>query len=203
MTVRIDNIGKWTCVEEPNTVVLEADYQRAVRLDINCPSPTRIDWVDNATGVVTFLAIIQGREAVTFEAPGSGYFTFLSEAAEVWIYTVDGDGIGVETFEESLAGLENRRERNPELERMMRRMEANVAARLAVVHAALDQAVLDREFRASDNNSGATGDDKPKPEGGTTGADASAGTGGAASASADDADGKPRTDANGSPAPAK
>lgn len=203
MSIRIDNLSKWTSLLAPATLTLDGDYQRNVAIEVNCPSPTRFDYIDAASGEVTFLAIVQGRETIIFDAPGAGKVTFDTASDEVWVYTVDGDGIGFETFEESLAGLENRRERNPELERMLRRSEANVAARLAVMQAALDQAVLDKEFRVNDNSAGATGDTKPADKGGTTGADANTSDGVPADTNADQADGKARTDANGSAAPAK
>lgn len=200
MALRIHNLGKWKVLAPGQALPLGGEVQRRVRLDVNCPAPTRFDAVDDENQV-TFLGIVQGLEVLEFHAAPGLLVTATSED-EVWYTTSDGEQVGTEDVETvSFTTLENRRSRNPELERMMQRAQENMLARQAALDAELQRrearlnAALERIERDAEKRTG-TGD-------GSQGEPASPPAGGAGGAGtpgpADGASSEPEQDGKSAP----
>lgn len=158
MVLRIQNIGKWSVLNPGETLTLPGDFLRRIRLEVNCPAPTRFDVVDD-NGVLTFVGVVQGLETIEFIA-GYGVSVTATSDDEVWYTTVDGETIATEWFDQkSWAGVENRRERNPQLEAMMQRAETNMVARLTSMEYTIQQRVKAAlEAMQDDDDIGATED---------------------------------------------
>lgn len=116
MVVRIDAISEWQCIEPGKVLTFDGAEPRRIRVEVNCPEPTRFDVVGGG-GEVVFLAVVQGHETLIFTGTGETQLV-PSTGGEVWFYTMDGFNPSVMTLEESFTGVMNRRERNPALERM-------------------------------------------------------------------------------------
>jgi hypothetical protein len=135
MVVRIHNVSKWAALQPGDILELRGLDRRRVRVEFNCPAPTRIDVVEGDKP--TFLAIVQGYEVVEFTAGAEVHLVATSED-EVWYFTNDGDQIAVERPEAvSFTKIASRRARNPDLELMMFKMEQNISRRTAALEAEL------------------------------------------------------------------
>lgn len=134
MVVRLHNLSKWRCMEPGKGLDFLGDAPRKVRVEFNTEQPTRIDLVhgEDDDTQVTFLAVIMGMETVEFVAPVGTYLAATSDG-EVWYFTNEGDDIATDREEVSFTKVMNRRSRNPELERMMFKMEQNMNARMALM----------------------------------------------------------------------
>lgn len=130
MVVRIHNASKWSRLEVGHMLELPGtDEVRKVRLEVNCPAPTRLDVIIADKPV--FLAVVQGYEVVEFSAAGTVVLSADSES-DVFYFTNDGDQIAVDRpLAVSFAKVATRRARNPELEMMMFKAEQNIQRRLA------------------------------------------------------------------------
>lgn len=177
MVVRIHNVAKWAVLQPGQMLELSGQHQRKVRIEFNCPAPTRLDLVEGDKG--TFLAVVQGHEVVEFTASGEVHIVPTSED-EVWWFTNDGDQTASATPEAvSFTKIASRRSRNPELERMMFKMEQNMLRRQDALFAEM-QAMAQLET-PHDPETGEIEDDEigGGASDGTGGADAGA-SGGAA-----------------------
>lgn len=139
MTIRIHNLDKWALLQPGMVLELVANDTRKIRLEFNCPADTRIDVAD-ADGKLTFLAVVRGYEVVEFYGHATSHVVATSDD-EVWYFTNDGETTATDTPEAvSFTKIAGRRERNPELERMMFKLEQNMLRRIDAERAALDQA---------------------------------------------------------------
>jgi len=129
MVVRIHNVSKWVKVPEGKVIELVGDRDRKVRIEVNCPEPTRFDVVEG--DFLTFLAVVQGYEVLEFVAGAQAHVVPTTEG-EVWYFTNDGDQIAEERDDlVSFTKIASRRARNPELELMMFKMNQNMERRMA------------------------------------------------------------------------
>ena len=153
MVVRIHNVTKWEVIDPGSVLRLTgADGEpRKVRVELNCPEPTRVDLV-GADGRVFFVAVVTGYEVVQFTTYDAECHLAFSTDGEVWFFTNDGDQIGVDRsmVTESFATVMQRRARNPELERMMFKMNQNIERRLAQQAAELEAIKRAREEEVVD-----------------------------------------------------
>lgn len=143
MVVRIHNVSKWAILRPGDMLELKGAEARKVRVELNSPAPTRLDLVidDKAT----FLTVFEGHQVVEFTAPPESYLVATSED-EVWFFTNDGDEVATARPEAvSFTKIANRRARNPELERMMFKMEQNMNRRLDALAAEQAAALAARE----------------------------------------------------------
>lgn len=171
MVVRIHNTGKWSQLEAGKIFKLTGMQRRRVRLEVNCEMPTRFDVVEDDDRV-TFLAVVQGQEALEFSAGPNAHVAALSEG-EVWFFTNDGDQVAIERPEAvSFTTIAGRRTRNPEMERMMFKMEQNMTRRmtalaleLAEMAAAAPHDPETGEVSDGQVSVGATGGDQGTPAG--------------------------------------
>lgn len=134
MVVRLHNLSKWQKLEPGEGIELLGAHDRKVRVEVNTEAPTRFDVVhgDDDDTQVTFLAVVHGMETLEFYAPGGTYLAATSDG-EVWYFTNEGDQTATDREAVSFTRVMNRRARNPELERMMFKMEQNMNARLALM----------------------------------------------------------------------
>lgn len=174
MVVRIHNIGKWSALKPGQILQLAGEHARKIRLEVNCVAPTRVDVIEG--GKPTFLAVVQGYEVIEFVAGGEAHVAFTSDD-ETWYFTNDGDQIAAERPEAvSFTTIANRRARNPELERMMFKMEQNINRRLN--HLAAENEELRKARDAATPHDPETGEVKNvENDAGATGGNAGEGAG--------------------------
>lgn len=134
MVVRLHNLSKWRVLKAGDAIAFAGEQDRKVRIEVNCEFPTRFDVVhgDGDRTSVTFLAVVVGMETLEFTAPGETYLTATSDG-EVWYFTNEGDQTATDRKAQSFTKVMNRRSRNPDLERMMFKMEQNTMRRLAMM----------------------------------------------------------------------
>lgn len=184
MVVRIHNTSKWAVLAPGKVLALSGEQYRKVRVEVNCPAPTRFDVVEN--DVPTFLAVVQGHEVLEFSAGATAYLAPTSDD-EVWYFTNDGDSGGAYedpnavSFVKMMSG---RPTRNPDLERMMFKMEQRMLQRDAAI-AAENQAWRARlEAKGIDPDTGEVLENGDAAAAGAAGADAGGDAGAAAGAEA-------------------
>lgn len=132
MVVRIQNVGKWAEIEPGKVLELQGDALRKVRLEVNCPAPTRFDVIELVGGEnkVTFLAVVVGHETLEFTVTGEAHVAPTSDEG-VWFFTNDGDNVAFDVpGAVSFTKVMNRRARNPAQEMIMFKMEQNMLRRL-------------------------------------------------------------------------
>lgn len=178
MVVRIHNVGKWAVLKAGDMLELNGVEGRRIRVEFNCPAPTRIDAIEGDKA--TFLAVVQGHEVVEFVAGAQVHLVATSED-EVWYFTNDGQEVAAVRPEAvSFTKIASRRARNPELERMMFKMEQNMQRRMDAQFAELEamrEAMAERE--GADPETGELPDENGDgPADGTAGEDAGAAGGG-------------------------
>lgn len=181
MVVRIQNIGKWAALAPGDILPLLGEGLRKVRLEVNCPAPTRFDVVENINGEnkLTFLAVVVGHETLEFSVTGAEAHIAPTSDSEVWFFTNDGDDVSFEVpGAVSFTKVMNRRTRNPAQEMMMFKMEQNMLRRMELQAAEIAELRQVAEARAAGANT-ETGEleDEPSDSGNDPGAD----QGGAAS----------------------
>lgn len=173
MVVRIHNLTKWSPLKPGDVLELKGLASRPVRIEVNTETTTRLDWIEGEKG--TFLAVVNGYEVVEFVAGPEGHLVATSEG-EVWFFTNDGDQVATARPEAvSFTKIATRRARNPELERMMYKMEQNMNRRMAAQQAEIEamlraqaeadaeggydpetgEVLVDDEFGAGDDTGGA------------------------------------------------
>lgn len=133
MVVKLNSLTRWALLPEKNAIAFEGtpDGERRVRINFNLEGVTAF-FIGDESGEKFLCTIGPGLETVEFNA--SGCFN---------VYPEDGSGVvhyqsaDLEpTFHEVLdpvifTRIAQRRHRNPELEEIMYRMQANVERRLA------------------------------------------------------------------------
>lgn len=138
MTQRVFNVEKWVLLDEGQSYLLQSDDEeksRAVHLEVNAPSRVQLWLLDDRTrlgGEVDqlFLAAVDGRDKVEFYV--SGTVRLVVEGGPVWIYTIDGEDVSIETEpSETFTRILERRRRSPEVEAIIREMNFNLERRFA------------------------------------------------------------------------
>lgn len=145
MTIKFDNLDKWASLPVGSFLQLPGgEKPRRLRVEVNCPLPTRIDVVEHGRDAkLTHLAVVQGRETIQFVATDLVELVFTSED-EVWYFTSDGDQIAVEIPEAtSFTKIASRRARNPELEMLMFKQQQNIERRMASMQADFDARIAE------------------------------------------------------------
>lgn len=174
MVVRIHNVSKWARLALGEVLELPGAERRKIRIEVNCPAPTRLDLVEGE-GRLVFLCVVQGYEVVEFTASGLVHVVPTGDD-DMFYFTVDGgeDGASELVDAVSFTKIATRRTRNPELERMMWKMQQNTERRFAEQEAelaALRAATAEREAngREEPDDKAAAGDaggeDAGAPEG--------------------------------------
>lgn len=135
MVQRIFNVEKWVLLDEGQSYVLNSDDEeknRAVHVEVNAPSRVELHLlVDGPEGQASiFIASVQGRDRVEFYVTGT--VRLVVEGGPVWIYTIDGEDVSIETEpSETFTRALERRRRSPEFEEIVRQMNINMERRFA------------------------------------------------------------------------
>lgn len=139
MVKRLHNLSKWRELKAGDGIEFVGERDRRVRIEFNTETATRLHLVhgDDDDTQVTFVTVVEGFDVVEFTAPGNCVLAATSDG-EVWYFTNEGDVEATDRQAVSFTKVMNRRARNPELERMMWKMEQNIAARMTVMEAELE-----------------------------------------------------------------
>lgn len=125
------NLDKWTTLTGQHAILFARDQPRMVTLQVNAPQETRLFVACEVTDQVYFLALVKGRDTVTFGVAGR-FKLLCDDDSEVNIFTDDSALVHLEPVDRtSLTTIVERRKRNPEFEAMMHIMQMNVERRLA------------------------------------------------------------------------
>jgi len=151
MVIRVNDSARWKKAEVGETLLLRADASRRVRLEVNCPEQTRFDLVEPGNRR-TFLAKVEGLQVLEFWCDKGGEVVPTwgdkQEPEPFWYSTSDGDELAFKSDNPSFVKIALRKERNPELERMMQRVQENVLKRQASQMAMLERRVARAEAEA-------------------------------------------------------
>lgn len=148
---RMFNIDKWAHLTQGTRMELPSVKARKVRLEVNTPAETQLYLVPHGEdgepdGELVFLALVRGRDTIEFHTTGK--VSVLSDGADCFVYTADGDDIS-STIEAPVifTKIMERRPRNLELERIAHEMQANMLRNQAAQAAELE-ALYERRFQA-------------------------------------------------------
>jgi len=130
--LNLNEISKFVLVAAGTGLALDSDKRRVVRLELNTSEPCQLRLQTGADDI-RFLANVEGYQELTFVAPGP--VTIWPDCeGEVWWWSPEMESHHVEVPDaETFTRIANRRERNPELERMMAKMQANAERRMAAM----------------------------------------------------------------------
>lgn len=125
---RIFNVDKWVNLPQGSQVEFPSTRPRRIRLEVNAPGDCTL-YVVQPDGDLVFLALVRGRDTVEFVTDGK--VGLMADGADCWIYTADGDDVSsVIPDAQSFTRIMERRQRNPELERIAAEMRFNTERRL-------------------------------------------------------------------------
>lgn len=124
---RAFNVEKWFKVEADGIARFDKPEPRRVRIDVLAPEKTPV-WYIDGNGELTPLGVVDGRDVLEFRAYGPFEIT---ADKDVWFYTIDGENLAFSIPDAvKLTKIMERRQRNPELERMMFLANQNTERRL-------------------------------------------------------------------------
>lgn len=143
---RLMDVTRWVRLDSGKQVNFNVLRPRSVSLELNCPQETRIDLID-ANGEIHFLALVKGRDKIEFQVLGE--FALAVDKDECFIYSDDSEAVHLvndapETFTRIMQG---RRQRNPELEYLAKKMSENLDRQLAK-QARAYEGILERSIEA-------------------------------------------------------
>lgn len=133
----LKDINKFVLVKPGDGLVLEGgEFPREVRLEVNCDQPCHLA-VRVPDGDSRFLAVVEGRETVVFtiEEP---CILWSSCDGELRWWTVELEAASIVSDAETYTKIAERRTRNPELERVARKMQENAERRMAALMREMD-----------------------------------------------------------------
>lgn len=128
MTKRIHNVTKWAKLGVGQVLELDGDAGRLVRLELNTSERTIVMLEDGEK--LTFLATVDGLEAIEFNSPRPRVHIVCDSEGEVWYFTNDGRKIAGEHPDAvSFTNVMTREKRNPQQDLMIWNMQQNVLRR--------------------------------------------------------------------------
>lgn len=140
---------------ESGALKLAGGRHRMVRLEVN----TETDAAFTLNGVL--LAVASGRDAIVFPVPAEGGTIRCTSEGDVFVFTKElEEGAAEMVAAESFTKPAVRRERNPEVERIMRKMQENADRRARRAVADMEQR-LREEFAAKQAVEVVSDDKKP------------------------------------------
>lgn len=142
MAIKLHNLSKWAPIAAGTLLELAGEFTRPIRLHVNAPGDTLahlVIKVRNPEGDYVerrvFLAAFSGLQILEFTATGTVQVAF-SGPDEVWYFTDDGDQIAyIRPDTPVFTKMMERRVRNPDLERMMWKLEQNARRRESMMRA--------------------------------------------------------------------
>jgi hypothetical protein len=143
MTVKLHSLDRWNVLAPKAAVVFDnssGSGDRRVRLNLNLAKQTTL-YVEDSNGPRLLVTAGPGLETVEFAAPGKVAVFAEDGAAEVHYQTAETEPTFVSVVDPVIfTKIANRRHRNPELEEMMHRMQANLERRLALQSSEIEAA---------------------------------------------------------------
>jgi hypothetical protein len=134
MTIKLNSLARWQMLAPGGAIELAhtSDSGRRVRLHVNCAAPTTF-YVEDADGPRLLAAVPAGLETIEFSAAGN-FAVFAGEGSgEVHYQTAEGEPTFARVVDPVIfTKLAQRRHRNPEIEEVMMRMQANMERRFAL-----------------------------------------------------------------------
>lgn len=150
---RIYDVNRWARVTAGAALPFPGLHERKVRLEVNSPAEVSLWYVDRnpeANGEVYFLALVKGRDEVSFQAHGQ--YDLMVDGGDCFVYTDDGDNIAIAVdAPESFVKIMERRVRNPELELIAAKMSENMDRRLRQMAGDMERAAERRVAAAIRN----------------------------------------------------
>jgi len=130
--LNLNEMDKFVLVPQGSYLELANDKRRVVKLELNTSEPCQLR-LQVGSDDYRFLANVHGRETISFVADGPvGIWPDCD--GEVWWWCPEMESTHVQLVdEETFTRVANRRQRNPELERMMQKMHENAERRMAQV----------------------------------------------------------------------
>lgn len=126
---RFYNLDKWQKIGEGEVITFTDTRPRTVRVEVNAPDDTGIFIFEGDSKDGQFLARVCGRDVLEFSP--NDKFALVADG-ECYIYTADGQNWAMAPVDDmSFTRIVERKQRNPELERMMYEMQYNLEKRLA------------------------------------------------------------------------
>lgn len=135
----LKDINKLVLAEPASALVLvEGEFPREVRLEINAEEVVRLA-VRSASNpnVMRFLTDVRGRDTVVFTAD-EPCEVWLTSDGQVWWWSVEFEQASVISDAPTYTKIAERRQRNPELERVARKMQENADRRIAALMREMD-----------------------------------------------------------------
>lgn len=156
----LEEIGKFLKLPEGEVIVLDSAKRRVVVLELNTAAPCQLKLQTGASDL-RFLANVEGRETLRFIADGP--VTIHADCDdEVWWWTPEVERTATRVDAETFTKIATRRARNPEMERVIQKMQANMERRMAAVMGDVQKVVsgLQAENARLRRDDGAAGDGK-------------------------------------------
>jgi len=150
MTIKLGYIEQWEVVGEG--FFLPEEKPRRVKIDVNVEGTAKF-YGHGKDGVIFYLGQVTGRNTLELAVDGSLKVT--AEGSDAWFKCQEVHQRPKATANETFTKVANRKERNPELERMMHIMTLNVDKRMA-------QMQSDHEKAIAKLASQPTGDSSPR-----------------------------------------
>lgn len=148
MTLKLGSLARWKPFPLDALNLDGREHgERRIRLNINAEAEVAIYRVFRALDDQQLVAVLApGVHTVEFSAQGKvSLIAVRPDGAQVWFQTADEEPTYVEVIDPVIfTRIANRRHRNPELEEMMYRMQANVERRLAAQAEEFEQALQRR-----------------------------------------------------------
>lgn len=142
----LKEVSKFVLAKPGEGLLLENTKRREVRLELNTAAPCQLR-IQYSKNDIRFLANVHGRETVTFIANGS-VGIYPDSEDEVWWWTPEMEKTSVLIPDaETFTKIAQRRERNPDLERVARKMAENTDRRMAAMFAEFDRRIAAAEAR--------------------------------------------------------
>ena len=170
MTVKLNSLSRWTRLDGSEAIAFDADgaAERRVRLDFNLEGVTTL-FIGDDDGESFLCTIGPGLETVEFNVAGA-FKVYAEKGSGTVHYLATGqEPVATEVPDPVIfTRIATRRQRNPELEEMMYRMQANIERRMASQADEL-AAYYERRLTESENARAAQTDDAgtSPPAGGT------------------------------------
>lgn len=146
MAIKLNALDRWKALAPGDAIDFEntSDAGRRVRLHVNVAAPTTF-YVENDDGPRLLASVPAGLETIEFSAAGK-FAVFAQEGAgEVHYQTAEGEPTFARVVDPVIfTRIANRRHRNPELEEMMFRMQANQERRFAQLAGEMEAAFARR-----------------------------------------------------------
>lgn len=132
MAITLNNLDKWKSVANGELLTFHGDKMRRIRLQLNTSARTNVH-LSKADGTLQFLGVVNGFEVIDFIGHDDVELMFSTDG-EAYLYCGEFEVTSSKIVDaESFAKIYERRERNPDLEYMLHRMQNAQEQRIAAI----------------------------------------------------------------------